>query len=65
MSTLWVIGDKALIPFFRPHYVVIPKDKNGFAIDDQYFIGSGLLVKPVVQVGVQEIDVYLPEDQVS
>jgi alpha 1,3-glucosidase len=49
----------------RPHYVVIPKDKNGFAIDDQYFIGSGLLVKPVAVQGVEETTVYLPEDQVS
>jgi alpha 1,3-glucosidase len=49
---------------YRPHYVVIPKDKNGFAIDDQYFIGSGLLVKPIVEQGVKEIQVYLPEDEV-
>jgi alpha 1,3-glucosidase len=49
----------------RPHYVVFPKDKNGFDIDDQYFIGSsGLLVKPVTVKGATETTVYLPaEDQ--
>jgi alpha 1,3-glucosidase len=44
---------------------MFPQDKQGFAIDDQYFIGSsGLLVKPVTDPGVEETQVYLPEDQV-
>jgi alpha 1,3-glucosidase len=49
----------------RPHYVAFPKDKNGFDLDDQYFIGSsGLLVKPVTEKGATETTVYLPaEDQ--
>ena len=50
----------------RPHYVVFPKDLNGFSIDDQYFVGgSGLLVKPVTRAGVTEETVYIPEDQVN
>ena len=49
---------------YRPHYVAFPKDKNGFAIDDQYYIGYGLLVKPIAAADVKEIQVYLPEDQV-
>ena len=49
----------------RPHYVVFPKDKGGFDVDDQYFIGSsGLLVKPVTEKDAKEAVVYLPEDQV-
>ncbi|GBE80864.1 Glucosidase 2 subunit alpha [Sparassis crispa] len=53
------------MPVLRPHYVVFPKDEAGFAVDDQYFVGSsGLLVKPIVKKGVKEISVYLPEDQV-
>ncbi|KAF8589491.1 glycoside hydrolase family 31 protein [Ramaria rubella] len=52
------------IPVLRPHYVMFPKDTRGFAIDDQYFIGaSGLLVKPVTQKGVEEVQVYLAESQ--
>jgi hypothetical protein len=45
---------------------VFPKDKAGFEIDDQFFIGSsGLLVKPVTEKGVTETSVYLPESQVT
>ena len=48
---------------FRPQYVVFPKDKKGFDIDDQYYIGSNLLVKPITEAGVTETSVYLAEDQ--
>jgi len=45
---------------------MFPKDKTGFTIDDQYYIGSsGLLVKPVTGKDVTESKVYLAEDQVS
>ena len=44
---------------------MFPKDKNGFEIDEQYYIGSsGLLVKPITAKGVTETKVYLAEDQV-
>ena len=44
---------------------MFPKDPQGFALDDQYFIGgSGLLVKPVTKSGVEETQMYLPESQV-
>ena len=43
---------------------MFPKDKKGFDIDDQYYIGSGLLVKPVTEEGATEASVYLAEDQV-
>lgn len=44
---------------------MFPKDKAGFEIDDQYYIGSsGLLVKPVTEKGATEAKVYLAEDQV-
>ncbi|KAF5375520.1 hypothetical protein D9615_009169 [Tricholomella constricta] len=53
------------LPVLRPHYVMFPKDQNGFNIDDQYYIGSsGLLVKPVTEKDATEAKVYLPEDQV-
>jgi len=48
----------------RPQYVVFPKDANGFAIDDQFYIGSfGLLVKPVTNPRVTEVSIYLADDQ--
>lgn len=44
---------------------MFPKDKNGFAIDNQYYIGdSGLLVKPVTSPGATETTIYIAEDQV-
>ncbi len=44
---------------------MFPEDKNGFDVDDQYYIGSsGLLVKPVTEKGATEASVYLAEDQV-
>lgn len=44
---------------------MFPKDKAGFDLDDQYYIGSsGLLVKPVTTKGVTETTVRLAEDQV-
>jgi len=44
---------------------MFPKDRAGFEIDDQYYIGSsGLLVKPVTAPDVTETTVYLGEDQV-
>lgn len=59
-------AEQPLFVTFRPHYVVFPQDTDGFAIDDQYFIGaSGLLVKPVTEPGVSETSVYLAESQVS
>ncbi|KIJ51385.1 glycoside hydrolase family 31 protein [Sphaerobolus stellatus SS14] len=52
------------IPILRPQYVVFPKDKAGFSIDDQYYIGgSGLLVKPITQRDVNEAQVYLADAQ--
>ncbi|KAF8161398.1 alpha-glucosidase [Crassisporium funariophilum] len=53
------------MPILRPQFIMFPKDKAGFAIDDQYYIGSsGLLVKPVTAKDVTESKVYLAEDQV-
>jgi alpha 1,3-glucosidase len=49
----------------RPQWIVFPKDKAGFAIDDQFYVGaSGLLVKPITEKGATETSVYLAEDQV-
>ena len=44
----------------RPHYVVFPEDEGGFRLDDQYFIGENLLVKPVTKPDMEETEVYLP-----
>jgi alpha 1,3-glucosidase len=51
-------------PIIRPHYFVYPSDEKGFAIDDQFFVGStGLLAKPVVTEGADSVNIYLPDDE--
>ena len=51
-------------PVVRPHYYVFPSDDKGFAIDDQFYVGStGLLAKPVVKEGAESVDIYIPDDE--
>ena len=51
-------------PILRPHYYVHPSDEKGFAIDDQFYIGStGLLAKPVTVEGAESVDVYIPDSE--
>ena len=53
------------LPIARPHYLVLPDDAEGFAIDDQYFIGeTGLLTHPVVTEGATDASVYFAGSQV-
>ncbi|OJJ48506.1 hypothetical protein ASPZODRAFT_140796 [Penicilliopsis zonata CBS 506.65] len=52
------------MPIVRPQYYVHPNDENGFAIDDQLYLGStGLLTKPVVQEGATSVEIYLADDE--
>jgi alpha 1,3-glucosidase len=51
-------------PIIRPHYFEYPSDEQGFAIDDQFFIGStGLLAHPVVTQGADSVEIYIPDDE--
>ncbi|KKY28395.1 putative alpha glucosidase ii [Phaeomoniella chlamydospora] len=51
-------------PIVRPQYYVHPEDTAGFAIDDQFYLGStGLLVKPVTSEGATSVDVYVSDDK--
>lgn len=52
------------MPVIRPHFVQFPDDEEGFAIDDQFFLGdSGLLVKPVVKEGAESVEIYIPDEE--
>lgn len=52
------------MPVLRPNFITFPADVDGFTIDDQYFLGdSGLLVKPVVSQGAENVAIYLADDQ--
>lgn len=51
-------------PIVRPQYYVHPDDEQGFAIDDQFYLGStGLLAKPVVTEGATSVDIYLSDSE--
>ena len=51
-------------PIVRPNFYVHPTDEKGFAIDDQFYIGStGLLAKPVTKEGAETVSVYLADSE--
>lgn len=53
------------LPIARPHYLVLPDDPQGFAVDNQYFIGdSGLLIHPVTTQGATYVPVFFAGSQV-
>lgn len=52
-------------PIVRPMFWTHPSEDAGFGIDDQLFVGStGLLVKPVVQEGMESTDIWIPDEEV-
>lgn len=59
-TTFWHSANTGM-PVLRPQYLVFPHDTNGFAVDDQYYIGDALLVKPPVTQGASHVDMYLAE----
>lgn len=51
-------------PIVRPQYYVFPDDEQGFAIDDQLYLGAtGLLAKPVVTEKTYTTDIYIADDE--
>lgn len=57
-------ASKTGAPIVRPNFYVHPDDENGFAVDDQMYIGStGLLAKPVTKEGATSVSVYLADTQ--
>ncbi|OQO15224.1 hypothetical protein B0A48_00607 [Cryoendolithus antarcticus] len=51
-------------PIIRPQYYVHPSDDKGFAIDDQFYVGStGLLAKPVTVEGAESQELYLADKE--
>lgn len=51
-------------PIVRPQYYMFPEDEEGFAIDDQLYLGAtGLLAKPVVTENTFTTDIYIADDE--
>ncbi|KAJ5708964.1 Glucosidase 2 subunit alpha [Penicillium malachiteum] len=52
------------MPIVRPQYYMFPEDEQGFAIDDQLYLGNtGLLAKPVVTENTFTTDIYISDDE--
>ncbi|NWX90475.1 MYORG glycosidase, partial [Nothoprocta pentlandii] len=47
-------------PIIRPIWWISPRDEATHKIDSQFLIGDTLMVAPVLEMGKQERDVYLP-----
>ncbi|KAA0711416.1 Calpain-1 catalytic subunit [Triplophysa tibetana] len=58
--TLFHQAHTSALPPIRPLWVEFPKDTSMFAVENQYMIGSALLVCPVTDPGVSEVKVLLP-----
>ncbi len=45
----------------RPMFFDFPQDETCYALSDQYMFGPDILFAPIVEAGVTEREVYLPE----
>jgi alpha-glucosidase (family GH31 glycosyl hydrolase) len=41
-----------------------PSDPATFSMDDQFMLGSAIVIKPVAQQGQTEVETYLPKSVV-
>jgi len=50
------------LPVMRPLWYEFPRDEQAYTVEDEYLIGSSLLVKPVTASGQTRLSVYFPEN---
>ena len=48
-------------PVIRPLFYDFPDDAHAWDVDDEYLFGPDVLVAPILDAGVREREVYLPE----
>jgi alpha-glucosidase len=48
------------IPIIRPLILEFPNDEHCFALEDEFLLGSSLLIAPILSEGAREREVYLP-----
>ena len=51
-------------PVMRPLFFGFPQDKKAASVEDAYLFGADVLVAPVMELGVRQREVYLPEGAV-
>lgn len=61
--TQFYLNEKTGRPPMVPLWVNFPNDTTLFGVDDEYMIGSSLLVKPITTPGATSIDVLFPGDE--
>lgn len=49
------------MPVVRPLFFEYPDEEECYSINDQYLLGSDMLVAPVLEQGARAREVYLPE----
>jgi hypothetical protein len=55
------VSASTLAPIIRPVWWIAPLDKVALTVSNEFLIGDRVLVAPVLEEGVAERDVYLPE----
>lgn len=48
-------------PVMRPLFYEFPKDEQAWKVEDSYLFGPDLLIAPILEAGLRERQVYLPE----
>lgn len=48
-------------PVMRPLFYDFPQDRAAWQVEDSYMLGPDLLVSPVMEAGVAERNIYLPQ----
>lgn len=52
-------------PVLKPLFYETPDNLESYDIEDQFFLGdSGLLVKPITEEDANNVDIYLPDDEI-
>ncbi|CAG8521039.1 16051_t:CDS:10, partial [Dentiscutata erythropus] len=62
--TLFYEASTTGMPIIRPMFVVYPDDEKVYEMDDQFFIGNSLLVKPIVEEGQISTEVYFSGNEI-
>jgi alpha 1,3-glucosidase len=63
--TLFKQANDTGLPVMRPMVLEFPDDELVFGIDDQFMLGSFLLIKPVVKPAQTTVQLYCPPGSVS
>ncbi len=61
LYTLFREHERSGQPVMRPLWYEFPDDKQTYLIDDEYMVGSDILIAPVVKQGMATRGIYLPQ----